>query len=147
MSEQTLRQKIEARIQQYRTAISELTDLLKEQPFSAPTPSKAAATVASEEPNTGRGRPRKRRAAGWLAGQVKKVLASKPGLTVSEIAEGVSSQSGQKVTSSAINVFLSKGAKAGSYSKDTSAGLRKTKWSLAGGASEGAEEGKKKKKA
>lgn len=142
-AEQSLRQKIEAKIASYRIAITELSDLLKDQPGSAPTPrsgSKTAATSikAAEEPTTGRGRSRKRRKAGWMAANVDKVLAETPGLTVGEIAERITSMTGQSVKSGLVNVFVSKSG--GKYAKDTSGGPRRTRWSLAAGAAASAPE-------
>jgi hypothetical protein len=136
-ADQSLRQKIESRIAHYRTAIAELSEILKDHPapeaaFARAKGTKAAAApVSSEEPTTGKGRPRKRRKAGWIGANVNKVLAETPGLTIGEIAERITSVTGQPVKASNLNVFLSKSG--GKYTKDTSGGPRKTKWSLASG--------------
>lgn len=153
--ESSLRAKIESKIEHYRRAINELTDLLgaghggdSDDGLSFESLSVPVATVSTAEaparkkpgpkPGSGAGKAvrkrRKRRPTGATGALIDAALTKKPGSTVGELSEIILADSGDEFKTSVINSFLSRPDHAGKYTKDTSEGPRKTRWSLAGAA-------------
>lgn len=160
-TETGLRQRIMAKIAYHRRMIEEYSDVLGEAggaevptaeevavaPSGGSVPSSAVASTPvsgavavlhpehaeSHEPGkTRRGRARRRRKAGLLDNYIRDILGQEPGLTVGDIARRIETRFGDRVKTGQINTYLTKAAAEGHFTKDTTGGPRRTRWSLAG---------------